>query len=334
MKTIAHFLLLILIGLFSNISSAQQGYSNVIAFGDSLSDTGNLLSELPFSLPEFLPFYENRISNGPVALDIMAEELGYSAAASFHLLDSPSGYNYAVAGGNVLGNDPEDLESQVNAHLSRVNNTTDPEALYVLIMGGNDIRGIRSITSATLANAEIELIVDQLILQLTRLSDAGAQQLFVANVPNIGVIPQTLQLGETVSAQAQLYTQTYNALLKDRLTIFSQQTGVNIKLFDLYEVLEGIISNASQLGFTNTQEGCFLFDLDFDISDIQIDFHEDCLFGLRFDRFVFFDNLHPTNATNQIVAQAMIEKLNEPEPEPEPDQFILPIGAIMLLLED
>lgn len=321
MKTTFRIVIFIYFSFLSNLSGAQQSYSNVIAFGDSLSDTGNLASitiDFPF------PFYNNRVSDGPVALDLLAESVGYSAAASLHLSGNPSGYNYAVAGGNIIGNDVEDLAPQVSAHLNRVNNATDSQALYVLIMGGNDIRGIRSISSTAAANTEIELIIDQLISQLTRLSEAGAQHFFIANVPNVGRIPETLVLGETVSVQAELYTQTYNALLETRLTSFSQQTGVNIRLFDMYESLENILDNANDFGFSFTDVGCF----------VDLEFHPGCLFGFAFDRFVFFDNLHPTNATNQIVAQNMIEKLNEVIPQPQPDTTILPIGVIMLLLDD
>ncbi len=322
MKIYLSILTFILFGLLSSLNStvnAQQTYTNVIAFGDSLSDTGNL-SSVTIDFP--YPFYQNRVSDGPVALDYLAQSLGYNAAASLHLTGDFSGYNYAVAGGNIVGSDFEDLTPQVSAHLSRVNNIADPQALYVVNMGGNDIRGIRSITSSTLANTEIELIVDQLISQLTRLADAGAQHFFIANVANIGRIPETLQLGATISAQAQSYSQTYNSLLAAQLETFSQQTSANIKLFDLYETLEQILDNANNFGFNYTEEGCF----------VDLEFHPGCLLGFAFNQFVFFDNLHPTNAANQIVAQAMIEKLNEVEAEP--GSLLFPVGTIMLLLDD
>ncbi|MBX2848828.1 MAG: SGNH/GDSL hydrolase family protein [Acidiferrobacterales bacterium] len=306
-------------------ANAQQSYSNFIAFGDSLSDTGNLAS---VTLPFPFPFYQNRVSDGPVALDILAESLGFSATASLHLTGSQDGFNYAVAGGNIVGTDWEDLEPQVSAYLSRINNTSDSQALYTVIMGGNDLRGIRSISSSAAAEAEIELILDQLIAQLTRLSDAGAQNFFIANVANIGRLPETLKLGATIVAQAQSYTQSYNAQLTTRLDNFAQQSGASVSIFDLYAVLEEIINNASQFGFSYTEVGCF----------VDLEFHPGCLFGFAFDRFVFFDNLHPTNASNQIVAQAMIDRLNEikpePEPEPESESLILPIAALKLLLLD
>ena len=329
-KTYLTILTLIFLSLSSSLTStayAQQNYSNVIAFGDSLSDTGNLSS---VSVPFPYPFYENRVSDGPVALDYLTESIGFNADASLHLNEIPSGYNYAVAGGNIIGSDAEDLAPQVSAHLDRVSGSTDPQALHVMIIGGNDIRGVRSIASSDVANAEIELIVNQFIAQLTRLSSAGAQHFFITNVPNVGRIPETLMLGETVGAQAQAYTQAYNTLLATRLESFSQQTDATIILFDLYNTLEQILDNALVLGFSYTEEGCF----------VDLDFHSGCFFGFGFDNFVFFDNIHPTNATNQIVAQAMINKLNEielepePEPQPEPTLFLLPIGVIMLLLDD
>jgi len=63
---------------FSVAPSAAQAYSQVVAFGDSLSDTGNLLARLqPFGLTvPNVPYVDGRFSNGPVAVEVMADALG------------------------------------------------------------------------------------------------------------------------------------------------------------------------------------------------------------------------------------------------------------------
>lgn len=311
--------------LASSAANAQQDYSKLVAFGDSLSDTGNLSS---VTLPFPYPFYQNRVSDGPVALDYLAESIGSTASASLHLDGSNDGYNYAVAGGNILGSDVEDLAPQVSAYLNRVNGAADTQALHAVIMGGNDIRAIRGITSSSIANSEINLILDQLFTQLTRLSNAGATQFLIANVANIGRIPETLQREASdpgVSNRVEGYSQSYNVLLQQRVTDFVQQTGAQITLFDLFAELETIIDNATQLGFSYTEVGCF----------VDLDFHPGCLFGFAFDQFIFFDNLHPTNGTNQIIAQAMIERLEQVLPEiPVDNSSASFLPAIMLLLNN
>lgn len=297
--------LLLFISLFSLclVAHAQHSFSRMIAFGDSLSDTGNLSS---VTIPFPYPYYQNRVSDGPVALDYFAAHIGSSAQASLHLSGTATAYNYSIAGGNIIGDDIEDLQSQLSAYLGRVANTADAQALYTMIIGANDLRDIRSITNSSIADVEIKRIVDQLIAQLTRLTNAGAHYFFISNMPNIGRLPETIAreaMDNGIIQRTSAYSQSYNELLSQRLLEFAQQTGTQIWLFDLDNVLENIISNAAQLGFTQTEVGCFNTD--------GFDFHSDCLLGSRFDRFVFFDNLHPTNAAHQIVAQAMIEHLTE-----------------------
>jgi len=101
-----------------NSAIAQtDGFSKLVVFGDSLSDTGNLaVVDLP------PPYFQNRISDGPVVADLIAQAIGSDAEAAGHLLGRLGGFNYAVAGGNITGNDPEDLTQQVTAYLQRVNN--------------------------------------------------------------------------------------------------------------------------------------------------------------------------------------------------------------------
>ena len=322
--------LIIVFGLlaFSFFVVAQESYSRLIVFGDSLSDTGNLAA-IAFDFPP--PYYENRISDGPIALDYLAESIGSTAEPSLHLTGVDGGYNYAIAGGNILGDDVEDLEQQVDAYLGRVANFADPEALYVLIMGGNDIRGLRSVVSIEQGQQEIGLLLEQLFTQLNRLIDAGARNILLSNVANIGRIPETLQRERSepgVIQRETRYTQNYNDQLAIQLTELSENSNAQLVLFDLYAEFEAILDNSDELGFSQTEVGCF------DTNNFS--FHRDCFFGTRFDRFVFFDNLHPTNAANQIVAQAMISNLDDFTPIKPDDSFksVIPIGVLLFLLED
>jgi phospholipase/lecithinase/hemolysin len=156
--------------LLSGSSFAQTTFTNFIAFGDSLSDTGNINSGLP-NLPS--PFYQNRISNGPIGADYIAQSIGFTATAS-----ERGGSNYAVAGANIVGSDREDLASQIDDYLSDTADKADPRALYFVLMGGNDIRGLRSQTSREMAEARINEVISAYMLQLGRLSSAGGSTIF------------------------------------------------------------------------------------------------------------------------------------------------------------
>lgn len=322
-RTAARFSLLIgLIGylfLISNAVAQSGSFSKLIVFGDSLSDTGNLAV---IDLPP--PYFQNRISDGPVVADLLAEAIGSTAEASGHLLGQPGGSNFAVAGGNIKGADPEDLTQQVSAYLQRVNSQADPDALYLVFVGGNDLRNLRSTRSPAQATVEIALIIDTLATQLNRLKSSGARAFLIPNVANIGRLPETLEreVGDPgISERADLYTREYNRELRELLANFGSDSSVSVSAYDLFKSFENVIENASDFGFTNTTEGCF------DPDEFEVE-TECLLFG--FDRRIFFDRLHPSSASNRIIANQVIDLLPMLPVEQRPAIVIAPILNLLL----
>ena len=317
----------------TSVASAQENYSNFIAFGDSLSDTGNLASTIPFNFP--FPFFDNRISDDKVAIDHLAESLNYDARAS-----EVGGFNFSVAGGNILGGDLEDLASQVDSYLARVNQIADPQALFFIMVGGNDLRDLRSELSESSAGARIDLIVSKFISEISRLEQAGATRFMIANVANIGRIPETLEreINEPgIGLRATGYVEEFNLDLAFSLNQLQQSTGIELVEYDLYAEFESILDAPQNFNFTNSTQACFDIGEVEDAGDVfgLFDaFHPDCELGTRFDRFVFFDKLHPTGATNFLIGTSMIERLSSVPPIVEPPKKINLPFLIMLLLDD
>ena len=303
----------------SSAAIAQSSFDRLVIFGDSLSDTGNLASvttDFPF------PFYQNRISDGPVLVDYLAAELGLDARAS----EDNDGDNFAVSGGNILGNDREDLRSQIDSFLTRSPMASE-SSLYFVMMGGNDLRDIRSLNSVA-ADLRISQVLDALDQQLDRLYESGARTFLIANVANVGRIPETLARlpnDPDIAARAESYVRAYNNALAQRLSMFSNRAGVSLGTFDLFSALEEILDNADSLGFTQTEVGCF------DLSRFR--FQDDCFFGRRFDRFVFFDSIHPTGKTNQLASIALLSNIPVPNFVMPAENFNL-TAIIQLLLLD
>ena len=320
--------LLLLINSLDMIPAFAQSadYSNLIIFGDSISDTGNAaILDLPF------PFYENRISDGPIAVDLIANALGLSSERSEHLVGREVGFNYAVVGGNIEGSEPEDMNQQVNAYLDRVNQQAEPDALYVLIMGGNDLRETRGITDPFVATQRISFAVAELERQIERLVTAGARAFFVTNGPNVGRIPETLERvpsDPNIVARAEDYVRQYNALFEQTMAPFRQRSDLSFVTFDFFEAFENLLDNGTSLGFRNTTEGCF------DIDSLSIEL-ECLIFG--FESRVFFDSVHPSSATSLIIGNQMIAALPSlPLPEQPTDMpatTIILAPIIQLLLD-
>ena len=125
--------------LVSASSSAVASYSQAIFFGDSLSDTGNL--SLATGIPAAPPYYKDaayggQFSNGPVWTQGFAAALGLSAQPYLQ-----GGTNYAWAGATVLdyGRATPEIPQELGAYFGKTSGVADPNALYVILGGANDI---------------------------------------------------------------------------------------------------------------------------------------------------------------------------------------------------
>ena len=114
-----------------------NSFTGIYAFGDSLTDTGNLFALTGFP-PE--PYFEGRISNGIVWIEYLAIAMQ---------LEPGSLVNYSFAGATT-GRDNEldvpgviefpGLQDELDLFEADLGgNSADPSALYVVWAGANDI---------------------------------------------------------------------------------------------------------------------------------------------------------------------------------------------------
>ncbi len=298
---------LLLLILIPGLSHSAWAYSELIVFGDSLSDSGNLASLAPVNFP--WPYYQNRVSNGPLAVDVLAAERGLSAAASMHLVSGSGGGNFAVDGASAAGNGTEDLAAQLQAHLQRQGGQALPTALYIVMIGGNDVRDARNKASASEAETIVDEAVASILQTLSTLLQKGAAKILVVNAPDIGRIPETLEKAQqdpAIVARSTQLTGRFNSALGSVAASLKMQYGVALVEFDLFSYFNQMLDNAASHGFTNSEEGCF------DPDEWPLLFHPDCDFGARFDYFVFFDSIHPTAKTHSLIGEALHQTLQEP----------------------
>ena len=253
-------------GLTASFSAYAGPFSADVVFGDSLSDRGNLADALGHN---FLspPFFNDSFTNGPVAVEVMAEKLGLTANASLfptgfadiHGLGLTSGTSYAVAGataGTALGQGVPglNLPQQVAAYLGHSGPTASSSALYTVFIGGNDVR-----TAAHQNNAAY--VTDGVTTELAAVNAlivAGAKNILVVNVPDVGAIPEFKIGYPSQDAAATAYSIAYNQQLAAGLAgIIAGNSFDNIKLFDFYGFNNQLIANIGSLGITDTTDPCY-----------------------------------------------------------------------------
>src|SRR6478752_2291276 len=122
--------------LFDRASAGP--FTNIVVFGDSLSDIGNVQQSFLTNTPG--PYYWNgRFSNGPVYAETLATGLGLPALTN----SASGGTDYAYGGALTTGSPfpdslvVKDVDDQVNQYTSSHNGTAN--TLYVVFAGANDL---------------------------------------------------------------------------------------------------------------------------------------------------------------------------------------------------
>lgn len=304
-SAISRFIITLLFIGFSAFSSANEEYSEVYIFGDSLSDAGNIASLIGDFPP---PYYNNRVSNGPLAIDVMAGKLGLSVNASLHLLGLNQGNNYAVAGAKASENEPIDLNTQIVSFQANHGNIAPADALYVIFIGGNDIRSALMLTSTENAKATIQSAVSRIYDVISVLNQIGARTFLIINAPDVAQLPETRLIASETNnpdliQRAHSLSSLYEKRLHKMIEKAEEEFEINVTEFNLFKYFNKVIKKAEKFGFTNTTDACF--------SSITFTFHPDCNYGANFDKFFFFDEIHPSARVHDILGKAFFDAINE-----------------------
>lgn len=294
----------LLVSIFVSSGAWATVFSNLYVFGDSLSDTGNVSLATGGSVPN-APYYAGRFSNGPNYVDDLGAKLGLSALPS-----RAGGTNYANGGARTnshfLGQ-PFGILGQVNNYVSSL--SADPNALYVVFGGANDIQDAiaASISNFGAAQSLVTAAVNNIDTALRNLANDGAKQFLVPNTPDLSIVPRVSMLGiPSLSFVVNLFATQFNTLLDSKLDTLQIDLGVNITRFDTFSVLNDVVANPGNFGFTNVTDPCYTGD--------DKNFTGGGTVCSNPDQYAFWDTIHPTAQLHQILADKMASALRIPEP--------------------
>jgi phospholipase/lecithinase/hemolysin len=213
----------------TSIASAGS-YSAVVAYGDSLSDNGNLFSLIGYPPA---PYYNGRFSNEPVAVEQLATLLG-APLHDFAYGGATSGSaNYIGAAFGVPGLPGMQTELAMTAGIIPV---LAPGSLFVVWGGANDFLMSGSPIQAA---ANIDGIV-------ASLKADGVKHILVPGMPDLGLTPDFF--GDPV---ATAYAQAFNAAMLEGLPS-------GAKYVDTFNLMHDIFSNPAAFGLSNVTDPCFI----------------------------------------------------------------------------
>lgn len=241
-----HFRLLLVIVFVLTVgfagSASAQSFSDVVVFGDSLSDSGNAAQAN--GLPAGNSFTTNP---DPVWAEIVAGAFGASGSNSL-----AGGPNYAFAGACVNPGTPctQDIvptvTEQIGLHLSARGGSADPGALYALWGGANDVAD-SAVNDTPNALGHVLAAADAAVAQVRRLREAGARIVVVSNVPDISLTPYAVNLGPLVQGALGALAGEYNRKLDAGI----REGEDGVVPVNLHALVREIAANPGAYGFTS-----------------------------------------------------------------------------------
>ncbi|HYF89899.1 autotransporter domain-containing protein [Azospirillum sp.] len=280
------------------VPTSAADYSSTIFFGDSLTDSG--------AFQPLLPFGGKFTTNpGPVWAESLAGALGTSAVTA-----ARGGTDYAVGGARVNtsvgvpATGPTALApsvaTQISGYLASTGGRADPNALYTVWGGANDI--LASLSSPATAQATVTQAATDLVTQVARLRAAGARTILVPTVPDIGSTPFGQAQGSTAAAQISQLVGGYNQLV----TLGLANAGVSVIPIDTYSLLRAAVANPASFGFTNvTGTACTT-------SSSLLCTSATLVAPNAAESYLFADGVHPTTAGHRAVSDFVLNALTAP----------------------
>jgi phospholipase/lecithinase/hemolysin len=270
--------------------------TQIVVFGDSLSDTGNSFNKI--GMPPS-PYYNGRWSNGPVWVERLATNLGVPVPTPSEQGGTNYAYGYATTGTGLSPQGTPNVGMQVNTYLGK--NTPNAQQLFVLWAGANDVFNGQTNPVTSVGN---------LAGYISTLATAGAKQFLVPNYPDLSQTPY----GNANSGQQpglKLWTQGYNQVLAfelGQLQAALGPMGVHITTLDNYDTFQKIVGNPGAYGFSNVTTSA--------TGDMN----------LGAQGYLFWDSVHPTTAGHQVIGDNAYAAVT-----PEPSSLsLLAMGTLGL----
>ena len=300
------------------LSANASTFDSIYAFGDSLSDAGNVYAAV--GIPPSPPYYNGEFSNGPIWIQDLANGLGLPPLTP----SLAGGTDYAYGGGETA---PESFNtSDVRtdflgptgqlAQYELTHSSADPNALYTIWFGSNDLADLAASTSnPALLSAGIGTIVQNIDTGISDLAALGAKHFLVLTVPDLGLTP--LAASEGASAELSALSAAFDATLVNgfgplpSLANLATADSISLNVADTYSLLDKIAANPAAYGFTNTTDSC--------LNGVNVCANP--------NQYLFWDNQHPTAAGHALIADAALAAET-----PEPMSIVLIVSGLAAII--
>jgi phospholipase/lecithinase/hemolysin len=221
-----------------------------------------------------------RFSNGPVWVEQLAEMLKLPLTAS-----ERGGQNFAVGGARVEAG-PQSLRAQVEEFLKQPR--PSGRTLYVIWGGGNDV--LTSIGEPD-ATSKVNAAAASLKNVLADLIAHGASDLLVPNLPDVSLTPEVQAHGTKAITEGRRLSLGFNEAVEQSLSdLIHSSTSFRLYRLDVAAMAERARKDPASYGFINISTPCHA--------------------SARCEKYLFWDEIHPTTEAHGHLAAAALRALS------------------------
>jgi phospholipase/lecithinase/hemolysin len=248
---------IILLSLLFCSTSFAAPFKQIIFFGDSLSDNGNLYQAIKI-VPKSPPYYNGRFSNGPT----WAENVGKYFYDKYYI----DNVNYAYGGATAMLHNPLTdsfiapitLEGELYSYYLHSLFTDKSKVLYVIWIGANDYLYEREPD----VNALTAAVVNKISWVITSLMNQGAQDFLIMNLPDLAKTPYAKS--NQLESRLHIISTLHNQKLADAVgQLQNKYPTIKFVTVDVYSSLNDLVANPDKFNqqynqsITDVSEACW-----------------------------------------------------------------------------
>ena len=280
-------------------SAQAQTYNRFVAFGDSLSDSGNTFIASNKTSPPSPPYFQGRFSNGPV----FTELLGFTPLALGVTGVTTGNVNYAFGGAETTGPGTAgvpSLRQQLQLYTARGGKFASSDLVSVYAGANNILNNVQAAAvnpnPAGFLGGISTVAANDVLSVVGQVAAAGAGTVIVPNLPGFGDLPPFR--GGPASQLVEMFgSGQFNATLAAGLPGVAQaNANTNIILVDVDRATAQIRQNPTAYGFTNVTTPCL------NTTTLAV-----CATP---DTFFYWDSIHPTAALHRAFSAVVTDYIS------------------------
>lgn len=331
------FFIIALLCFFTNVFA--EPVRQMVFFGDSLTDNGNLYAASHQVMPKSPPYYLGRFSNGPVWADKVSEY--------FQNKYQIQSENFAVGGATVIFRRPREgalpyyLKKEVSSYLSLSSFPERLQTLYFFWIGGNDYMDEKKESPEEL----VKNVVNEMVIQIRSIITNGGKRFVIMDLPDFEKTPFGQASDQAKRDRMRTLCELNHVALKtaiDKLKL--EYPDFQFILVDIYSLFNDMVAN---INYYNEKYGVHIVNLNeacwkggytltskkiadkmtanvaaipelqsilqsqslqeaYQVGQLSVTGATSCE---NPNEFLFWDNVHPTAISHEIISKIMIEKL-------------------------